>query len=209
MRTHRLRQLRSLVGVVAICLCNACVGNGVGVPNPEQDPTAVPKTYDEIQTMVFDPLCAAACHRGGAAPKGLSLEPNRSLRSLVGVYSSEVPELMRVAPGQAEESYLVVKIKSFDPRRVGGRMPRNGPPYVSSRQVTAIKRWINAGASEKWIDKDEPDGGVDAGTTEVDGGEPIDGGEITDAATPDASDAGSAFFNAPAHRGAPRHELLT
>ncbi len=211
MKAYRSRQLRSLVGAVAIGMCSACVGSGVGVPNPEQDPTAVPKTYDEIQTMVFDPLCSAACHKGGAAPKGLSLEPNRAIRGLVGVAASEVPELLRVAPGQPEDSYLIIKIKSFDPRRVGGRMPRDGPPWVSSRQISAMKRWITAGASEKWKDEIGPDGGV---PVEIDGGGPSDGGpsdggEITDAATPDGSDdAGSAFFNAPSLREGPRQQVL-
>ncbi len=169
-----------MVGVLAFCGTAACVGSGVGVPNDEPDPEAVPKTYDEIHSMIFGPLCAQQCHRGGAAPKGLSLEPLRAVKNLVNVESVELPAMMRIAPGQPEQSYLIVKLVPADPRRVGSRMPRTGPPYVSNRQIRAVKRWISAGASDDWIDTD-----VDAGARGWDAG-------AADAAVADdAGDAGS------------------
>lgn len=169
-------------GISLACLlgvAGGCVGTGQGVPNDEPDPEAVPATYDEIQSMIFDSMCAAQCHRGGAAPKGLSLEPQRSYRNLVGVESVEVPALLRVAPGNAEDSYLIVKLSSADPRRVGSRMPRTGPPYVSNRQIRAIKRWIRDGAREDWVDMGEVDAGAgDAATPDA---------GMTDAAVTDAT----------------------
>lgn len=71
---------------------------------------------------------------------------------------------MRVEPGWPEDSYLIVKIASTDPRRVGSRMPRTGPPFVSGRQVQAVKRWIRDGAAEDWIDLDDVD--ADGGTAQ-------------------------------------------
>jgi len=142
-----------------ILALGGCVGSGVGVPNDEPDPAAVPKTYQELHDIIFTPLCAQPCHHGGAAPKGLSLEPLRALDNLVGVASMEVPGLLRVAPGAPDDSYLVIKLKSTDPRRVGSRMPRTGPPYLSGAQIRAIKRWIAAGAQDDWVDEDV-DGGV-------------------------------------------------
>jgi hypothetical protein len=179
-----IRNQRSSVcfgAALALCLGAACVGSGLGVPNDEPDPEAVPKTYQEIQSMIFDPMCAAQCHRGGAAPKGLSLEPLRAIKNLVGVESVEVPGLLRVAPGEPEQSYLISKILPADPRRVGSRMPRTGPPFVSTRQINAIKRWIAAGATETWIDRDIDAGArADAAVT------------TTDAAADDASAAADA-----------------
>jgi len=86
------------------------------------------------------------------------------------VSSVEVPSLFRVSPGNAEASYLIVKLSSIDPRRVGSRMPRTGPPYLSSRQIRAIKRWIRAGARQDWVDMGEDAGTVpttDAGVTDA------------------------------------------
>jgi hypothetical protein len=137
----------ALAGVLLV----GCVGTGEGLPNLRAAaPGEAPTTYAEIQAQVFDPLCAAQCHQGGAAPKGLSLEAGRSLRGLVGVASVEVPGLLRVLPGDPEGSYLVVKLAASDARRVGARMPRNGPPFASDAQVRAIKQWIREGAAEDW-----------------------------------------------------------
>ena len=135
-----------------LLLASACVGSGVGVPWEEPDPDVAPTDFPEIQTMIFDPMCTPQCHSGGAAPKGLSLEWGRSLRALVNVPSVEAPDMLRVSPAHPEESYLVVKIDTSDPRRVGNRMPKNGPPYLSYVQVRAIERWIAAGATDDWVD---------------------------------------------------------
>lgn len=138
------------VGLVAAVVLTGCVGTGVGVPVPQADSGAVPRTYAEIEQGIFATTCAPQCHQGGAAPKGLSLEPGRALELLVGVPSAEVPDMMRVAPGQPDASYLVVKLVPFDPRRVGARMPRNGPPFLTDAQVRAIRDWIAAGARDDW-----------------------------------------------------------
>jgi hypothetical protein len=151
------------LGVAAVGLAG-CVGTGVGVPIVVLDGSAVPETFAEIQTEIFDTTCAPQCHGGGAASKGLSLEAGRSRENLVGVPSVEVPELLRVAPGQASESYLVAKLTTMDARRIGSRMPRTGPPYLSTAQVHAIERWINAGAAADWVDgEDQDSGGQDSG----------------------------------------------
>lgn len=195
----RLAALSLLVGLGL----SACVGSGDGVPNPDNDPGNEPRTYAEIQAAIFDPMCAASCHRGGAAPKGLSLEANKAIKQLVGVGSVEAPGLMRVAPGQPELSYLVIKVVSMDPRRVGSRMPRNGPPWVSSAQVRALRRWIRDGATANWEASDEQDvlmvpfdaaRAGDAGSMEpLDAGPSVDAGNaaevsgLADAVSPDAA----------------------
>jgi len=162
------------------------VGSGIGLPDAPGNTGEIPKTYEEIQQVVFEPLCASQCHRGGAAPKGLSLESNRAHANLVGVPSVEVPGLLRVAPGSPEDSYLIVKLAPFDSRRVGARMPRNGPPFITNAQLGALRRWIRAGAAADWIDSE-----VDAATM-TDAPPPADA-DPTDAAI----DANMVFIREP------------
>jgi hypothetical protein len=176
----RNRRSSLCLGVALALHLGACVGSGVGVPNDEPDPEAVPKTYAELQAMIFDPMCATPCHHGGAAPKGLSLESLRAIKNLVGVESVEVPSLLRIAPGQPEQSYLVIKLLPADTRRIGSRMPRTGPPFLSTRQINVVKRWIAAGATDDWIDRD------------VDAGPGADAAVAADAGADDATaDAGA------------------
>ncbi len=141
--------------VLGLLLATGCVGTGQGLPNVLVDEALGPTTFPEIQEQIFDQRCAPQCHSGGAASKGLALEPGRSLQSLVDVPSVEVPGLMRVAPGDSANSYLMVKLQPFDGRRLGSRMPRTGPPYLSGPQLRALAQWIDAGASEEWEAGDE------------------------------------------------------
>ena len=143
--------------VFALHSTPACVGSGQGVPLPVADSGAVPKTFEEILTMLLEPACVQQCHRGGNAPKGLSLEAHRVISDLVGVPSVEVPSLLRVAPGDPSGSYLITKLVQSDPRRVGSRMPRNGPPFLSNQQILALKQWISAGATDDWSADDSID----------------------------------------------------
>lgn len=155
------------------------------MPLPAADSGAIPKTYDELYSLLIEPACVDQCHKGGAAPKGLSLEPHRFISGLVGVPSVEVPELLRVAPGQASESYLIVKLVASDARRVGSRMPRNGPPYFSNQQIFAVKQWINAGATTDW-EADESPTMLPGGGGDASDGDALDGDALDGAAGPDA-----------------------
>ena len=146
-----------VVLLAALALGTGCVGSGVGVPfvDPEEQGTA-PRSFEEIQLRIFDGICAPACHSGPGAAKGLNLESGRSLASLVGVTSSEQPGMVRVAPGRASESYLIVKLDPSDSRRVGNRMPRSGPPFLFPPEIRAIRAWIDAGAEPDWEADDAP-----------------------------------------------------
>lgn len=142
----------------------ACVGNGRGLDKEGRPlvldagatdaPAGADGVADDaaagsfawIQTNIFDAICAVTCHVGAAAPKGLQLDAANSYALLVGVPSDEVPSLNRVSAGAPDDSYIIVKISASDVRRVGDRMPRNGPPYLSDIQIQAIRDWIQAGA---------------------------------------------------------------
>ena len=143
----------SLLAVGALMLVG-CVGSGVGVPVPEEGGTA--KTFEDIQVNLFDFHCVP-CHSGGGASRGLSLERGLSVRMLVDVPSNEAMDMLRVAPGRAADSYLIVKVVPMDSRRIGSRMPRLGPPFLTNAEIRGLRRWIDQGATDPW----EDDGGDD------------------------------------------------
>ena len=103
-------------------------------------------TLRQVQDAIFTPLCSRQCHTGGDPPKGLHLTEERSYDGLVGVAAQEVPEILRVVPGNADESYLFIKVVPFDERRRDKRMPRDGPPFLASAEVEMIRAWIEGGA---------------------------------------------------------------
>ena len=135
----------------AVFASTGCVGSGEGVPNVDVESGPVPTSYGELQAVIFTPVCAARCHGGGVPSKGLPLDAARAIGALVSVSSSEVPDLERITPRRPEDSYLVVKLVRTDARRIGARMPRGGPPYLTDPQIRAIKRWIADGAEESWV----------------------------------------------------------
>jgi hypothetical protein len=57
----------------------------------------------------------------------------------------EKPTLLRVAPGDADNSYMVHKLEG-GPNIVGERMPRGGGPFLTSGQMLVIRKWIADGA---------------------------------------------------------------
>jgi hypothetical protein len=80
---------------------------------------------------------------GAGAPQGLRLDAGNSYALLVNVPSAQVPSLLRVAPGDPQNSYLVQKIEGR--AAVGGRMPlgRNPLPQAS---IDLVRSWIAGGA---------------------------------------------------------------
>jgi hypothetical protein len=62
---------------------------------------------------------------------------------IVGVASTEAPDLVRVAPGDPDASYLLQKITSTTPRD-GERMPPD--QVLAANKIEAIRLWIVAGA---------------------------------------------------------------
>lgn len=108
----------------------------------------VQPTLDSIQANVFTPSCAVSgCHTGpagGPLPTGMDLaSADASFANLVGVDSLQSPGDVRVVPGDADASYLVMKIEGRAP--FGGRMPLGGGA-LDATTIEAIRAWIDAGA---------------------------------------------------------------
>ena len=120
-------------------------GSGEGLDENGQPPPPAPPAntdFQQIQDTVFTPICTA-CHIGASAPRGLRLDAANSYAMLVNVASVEVPGLLRVNPGNPDQSYLVQKIEGT--AAVGGRMPLGGPPLPPDR-ISLVRQWIAAGA---------------------------------------------------------------
>ena len=103
-------------------------------------------TLVSIQGNVFTPICAS-CHTGpsgGNLPAGMDLSSAAaSFANLVNVASLNEPSILRVAPGDAGNSYLVHKLEGT--ATVGERMPQGGP-FLDQTTVDAIRAWIDQGA---------------------------------------------------------------
>jgi hypothetical protein len=80
---------------------------------------------------------------GAGAPLGLRLDAGNSYALLFNMPSMQVPGILRVAPGDPQNSYLVQKIEGRAAQ--GGRMPlgRNPLPQAS---IDLVRSWIAGGA---------------------------------------------------------------
>jgi hypothetical protein len=137
-------------GILAACGGGSGYGGDDGAPPEPPPPSSFGPNFSEIQDEVFTPTCAVSgCHTGAAAPEGLRLDEANSFGMLVGVASSQAPSILRVAPGDADDSYLIQKLEGT--ASVGAQMPEGGPPLPQDR-IDVIRQWITDGA----IDDREP-----------------------------------------------------
>jgi hypothetical protein len=140
--------------VFASLLIAACAGNGEGldangqplVPGGSGSLPPLSADFDSIQANIFTPICSV-CHVGGAAPEGLRLDASDSFNLLVGVPSTEVPALLRVKPGDPDNSYIIQKLEGH--AAVGAQMPFGCPstqPCLTASTIAFIAQWITNGA---------------------------------------------------------------
>jgi len=140
----------SLALLLAAALTTGCGGgsggSSAGEPPDDPPPPSPPfgANFSEIQAEVFTPTCAVSgCHTGGAAPQGLRLDEANSYALLVDVASAEAPSILRVAPGDPDNSYLIQKLEGT--ASVGGQMPLGGTPLPQA-SIDVIRQWIVDGA---------------------------------------------------------------
>lgn len=114
---------------------------GVG-PKPVDtgDPVVTAPTYANVEAIWLDHC--EGCHTGGGASGGLALDAGEE--ALVAVPSSQVPELFLVAPGDAEGSYLWMKLTDA-PEIEGLPMPYGAP--LSAGHLGTIDAWITSSQS--------------------------------------------------------------
>ncbi len=146
---HHTGRSSASVLALAVVLLGGCAGNGEGLDQSGR-PLAPggglngPLTADfaSIQFHILTPICTA-CHAGGAAPRGLRLDSINSYSLLVGIPSTEVPSVLRVKPGDPNNSYIIQKLEGH--AAVGARMPFGGP-YLEQGTIDIVRQWIIDGA---------------------------------------------------------------
>ena len=143
---------RSALAFSALLIA-ACAGSGEGldangrplVPGGAPPPP-LSADFDSIQANIFTPICSV-CHVGGSAPEGLRLDAANSYNLLVGVPSTEVPSLLRVNPGDPDDSYIIQKLEGH--AAVGGQMPLGCPtsqPCLTADTIApSFRQWITNG----------------------------------------------------------------
>jgi len=124
-------------------LVEGCAGDGSELDMMMSG--GVQPTLASIQDNVFTPICTECHVPGGPGPMPLTSE-TVSYESLVDAQSIEMPDLVRVNPGDADSSYVVHKIQGRA-TIVGTRMPPPPRPMLTAEQIDAIVRWIDTGAA--------------------------------------------------------------
>ena len=141
------------VSLVAILLSACTGGDGSSLP-PRLPPGSVGPNFSEIQASIIEPNCATTgCHLGAAAPQGLRLDSANSYGMLVGVASSEASSILRVAPGDPNNSYLIQKLEGT--ASVGAQMPL-GAPALEQAAIDVIRQWISDGAIDDRVPSSNP-----------------------------------------------------
>jgi len=143
----RFRALSLLVAAAVFAgtaACDEALSDLTG-PTPNLEPT-----FSSIQQEILNttdssgrPACIN-CHNGNPFVPGNFVGVN-AYPALVGRSSFEKPGLLRVAPGDPDNSYFVHKLEG-GPNIVGERMPRGGGPFLTSGQMLVIRKWIADGA---------------------------------------------------------------
>ena len=125
--------------------CDEALSDLTG-PTPDLEPT-----FSSIQKEIFDTtdssgrLACINCHNGRNPFVPGNFTAGNSYAALVNARSVEQPGLLRVAPGDPDNSYMVRKLEG-GPNITGERMPRGGGPYLTAGQMLVIRRWIVEGA---------------------------------------------------------------
>ena len=134
--------------VIVLVVLSGCGAGGGDDDGDDGGGSGLQPTLQSIQTNIFSPICAqAGCHVGASAQQGLMLDSvDNSFQDLVGIASIESPALLRVDPGNPDNSYLVHKIEGRS-TIVFAQMPLN-QPALSGPQIAAIRTWIQNGANQ-------------------------------------------------------------
>lgn len=148
-----------LLGRAAVTVCPPMDGNGNGTVAINELVAAVGSnlngcgggsaTFADVQA-IFTAQCATpGCHGGAVLAGDLDLREGASYAALVDVAPLNLDAaedgLLRVDPGDANASFLLIKVAGTPPIEYGAQMPWFAPP-LSESEVETIRSWINAGA---------------------------------------------------------------
>jgi hypothetical protein len=126
-----------IVWIVLLTACEKLI-QGPDNGNNQTDTGNVRAKFSSIQAKVFTPTCAVPqCHGGTQDP---NLSAGQAYNNLVNKSSIESPTLLRVKPGDSNNSFLMKKLNGDGTTR----MPLGGE--LSQVEIDSIALWINNGA---------------------------------------------------------------
>jgi hypothetical protein len=142
----------AFVTILCAALATSCDESleSVAGPTPNLTPT-----FTSIQRDIFQasdssgrPSCVSCHNRSNVfvfRQVDLDMSPDSSYASLVGVPSRQRADVLRVAPGDPANSYLMHKLEGG--AGLGGQRMPSGGPYLADGQIAIIERWIERGAN--------------------------------------------------------------
>src|SRR5262249_42419001 len=115
----------------------------VGCPGP------IPPRLSALQERIFTPSCTfSTCHSAQGHEGDLVLVAGRSFAQLVNAPAYQdaaaAAHLLRVVPGQPEQSFLVLKLRPHLPAAYGKQMP-DASGLLDADARAAIEEWIRRG----------------------------------------------------------------
>ena len=145
------RTLLTFLSLMLVMALTACGDSGTG-PEENPDPggnnggaraiVADPSFTNVIQEIFNRKGCAAGSCHGSFEAESLNLTAGSAYANLVNVTATQA-SVARVIPGNANDSYLVVKLEGR--QSFGQQMPLGGSA-LDNIDLTNIKNWINQGA---------------------------------------------------------------
>jgi len=133
-------------GLLSLSVLVATAGCSSNSSPSSPTPTSTLSFATQIQAQILNPACVA-CHTddGRTPASNLNLKSGAAISNLINIASVGKPGAVRVIPGNPSGSYLIQKLEGASDI-VGLRMPRNGPPFLTTEQVALIRQWIQNGA---------------------------------------------------------------
>lgn len=137
--------MRPLLPLLLLALTAACDGGEPPIVDDTGEVTQV-ETFARIQADILEPKCGASCHGAEARQGGLSIEGPEAYDALFDAEcdneQARVEGLVRVAPGNPEQSFLWIKLT--DASGFGDPMPPFGA--LEDGELERIANWIAQGA---------------------------------------------------------------
>ena len=122
MSKNATRRPRATLALAMPALLWGCVSDRPTVP------TEGPVSFaNDVQPTLVGSCALSGCHGSNANPpeKPMALSAGQAYDNIVGVSSAELPAMLRVGPGQPDNSYLLHKIQGTQLSvGAGKRMPR-------------------------------------------------------------------------------------
>jgi hypothetical protein len=150
----------SLLALTLILAVAACRHDSAGGTEPDAATTIEPSAdaspapmpgrtvsfASEVQPILTTSCTYSLCHDRESPAATLNLEAGAAYGSLVGVNAMDsCTSWKRVAPGQPDASYIVMKLAGSGACFANLRMPKN-EPALSAAQQQLIRDWIANGA---------------------------------------------------------------